>query len=155
MRLAVTIAVLAFIATPYLDGSAQEASPTAEKIARAEEASCVANLRAINVSQNSYWGGERTKGYAATLRELGPAGAGFLEPVIATGKKDGYRHTLTPKDKKAGQPIRHYSITAGPRKRLVNDQKSFFTDETGVIRFTDKNRVATSADTPLEAARNE
>src|SRR6516162_10061514 len=43
---------------------------------RAYELSCVATLQAINVANGPYWGGDPAKGYASSLRELGPRGAG-------------------------------------------------------------------------------
>ncbi len=123
-----------------------------EKRVRAYEEVCVSSLRVINVAQGSYWGGDSGKGYARTLKELGPAGVGFLEPVIASGTKDDYRFRLVPEHTGTNRSIMHYTITARPIKRLVKDQRSFFTDETGVIRFTTENRAATIADPPLDSA---
>lgn len=60
------------------------------------------------------------------------------------------RFKLIPEHTKASQPIRHYTITARPIKRLVKNQKSYFTDETGLIRFTTENRATARADTPLD-----
>jgi hypothetical protein len=132
--------------------SGQTTGPSQQELTRAYETSCVSNLRAINGAQGAYWGGDPVKGYARTLKELGPTGAHFLEPVIASGKKDGYRFRFVPEHTARNQPIRHYTITASPLKRLVKDQRSFFTDETGVIRFTTENRAATPADPPLDSA---
>jgi hypothetical protein len=119
-----------------------------EKRVKVSEAACIQNLRTINTAQSTYWGGDETKGFARTLRELGPAGAGLLEPAIASGKKGGYRYRLSAKTI-TDQPIKHYIVTATPIKRLAKHQRGFFTDETGVIRFTTENRVATRTDPPL------
>ena|SRR5689334_4072917 len=144
---AVTITVMSM---PLL-ASAGQARPKPNVLAKAYEDSCVQNLRTINVAEGSYWGGDSTKGFARTLSELGPAGVGFLEPAIASGKKGGYRFRLIPERVAAKQPIKHYVIIARPLKRLVGDQKSYFTDETGVIRFTRENRTPKVTDQRLES----
>ena len=118
------------------------------------EDACVLSLRAINGAQGQYWGGDETKGYARTLRELGPAGAGILERVIASGKKDGYRYRLVPERTAGTTPVRHYTVTATPIKWLSKNQRSFFTDESGIIRSTTQHRSATSADTPVDTHPN-
>lgn len=116
---------------------------------KASEDACVLTLRAINTAQVTYRGGDETKGFARTLRELGPKGEGILEPVIANGKKGGYRFRLTPERTSPVKPVERCIVTASPIKRFVKNQRGFFTDETGVIRFTTEERLATSADPPL------
>jgi hypothetical protein len=143
--------IIVFALIPYLTALAQEARPSPEKMARVDEEVCVSNLRAITGAQSDYWGGDPNRGYARTLKELGPAGVGFLEPVIATGKKDDYQYRLTPEKTAPSQPVKHYTLTARPTKRWTKDQKSFFTDETGVIRFTTENRAASKTDLPIES----
>jgi len=140
--------MLVLISTGIL--SAQTMSPNPRSRARAYEESCISTLRTINVAQASYQGGDENKGFASTLRELGPAGVSFLDAVMASGKKDGYHFRLTPEREGANNPIKHYTITARPIRRLIEDQRSFFTDETHVIRFTTENRDATAADPPIE-----
>lgn len=122
-----------------------------EEQVRTEEAVCITNLRAINTAQIYYQGGDETKGFARTLRELGPAGVGALGQAISTGIHGGYRYRLMPERTAANQPVRHYVITAQPVKRLVKHQHSFFTDESGIVRSTTQNRAATSADPPADA----
>ena len=117
---------------------------------RAYELSCVATLQAITVANGPYWGGDPAKGYASSLRELGPRGAGILDSVAASGKKDGYHFRLLPERTTDNQAIRHYTIEAWPIKRLVKNQRSFVTDETGVIRFTTENRTAKNTDPLLD-----
>ena len=116
------------------------------------EDACVLSLRLINDAQGLYWGGDQDKGYARTLRELGPSGAALLEPVIASGKKDWYRYRLVPERATGTTPVKHYSITATPIKWLAKNQRSFFTDESGIIRSTNQHRSATSTDPPIETS---
>ena len=149
-RSALLLITMAFACRVAQPGQAP-ASPDLEEQVRTQEEVCILNLRAINVAQITYQGGDETKGFARALRELGPARAGILEQAISTGVKSGYRFRLVPERTTANQPIRHYVITAQPVKRLVRHQRSFFMDETGIIRSTTQNRAATSADPPLEA----
>ena len=74
----------------------------------------------------------------------------ILDSVAASGKKDGYHFRLLPERTTHNQAIRHYTIEAWPIKRLVKNQRSFFTDETGVIRFTTENRTAKNTDPLLD-----
>ena len=106
-------------------------------------------MRTINVAEGTYWGGLESKGYAGTLKELGPQGESLIDEVMASGKKDGYRFRLTPEPNATSRPIKHYTITAHPIVRMSKDQRSFFTDETGVIRFTTENRNARITDPPI------
>lgn len=146
----VTVELVAFTCMGTLSAGAQRTD--SQDRAKADEASCIATLRTINVAQATYQGGDETKGFARTLKELGPAGGAFIDAVMATGKKDGYRFRLTPVSKPANSPVTHYTITAMPIRRLVKDQRSFFNDETNVIRSTTKNRAATAADPPINPA---
>jgi hypothetical protein len=121
-------------------------------MAKTYETSCVLSLRVINAAQGTYSSEHPEKGYASTLGELGPAGDQLLESVIVSGKKDGYLFRLVPNRKGVGSPVKYYSVAARPLRRLVNDQLSFYTDETGVIRFTAENRAARISDPPLDSA---
>src|SRR6266851_4187393 len=149
-RSALFLIIMAFACRVAQPGQAP-ATPNLEEQVRTEEAVCILNLRTVNAAQIAYQGGDETKGFARTLRELGPAGRGILGQGISTGMKSGYRFRYVPERTITNQLIRHYVITAQPVKRLVKHQRSFFTDETGVIRFTAQNRAATSADPPLDA----
>ena len=132
--------------------SAQRSTADLRERANQDEESCIATLRTINVAQITYWGGDDAKGFARTLGDLGPTGAGLIDVVMASGKKNAYRFLLTPERNATNRPIRHYTIIARPIRRLSEAQRSFFTDETGVIRFTKQNRAATVADRPLDSA---
>jgi hypothetical protein len=127
-----------------------DASSAEEKVTVLEKG-CVLNLRALNVAQITYWGGEDAKGFARTLKQLGPEGEGLLNAATTSGEKDGYRFRLVP-DQRAGEtnPIKHYVIIAEPVRRISKRQRSYFTDESGVIRFTEQRREPTSTDPPLE-----
>jgi len=147
---AITLVVVTSCLPPFLAQPGQSDDTVLGKQVEAYEKACILSLRTINTAQVTYRGGDETKGFARTLRELGPKGAGILEPIIANGKKDGYRFRLTPELTAPGSPVQRYTVIAQPLKRLVKNQRSFFTDESGVIRFTTENRSATSSDAALE-----
>lgn len=116
------------------------------------EKQCVLLLRTLNVAQGTYWGGDQTRGFARTLEELGPKGAQLLDANQVSGQTDGYRFRLIPdKTLRKDEFIKHYQIIAYPSPRLSRQQRSYFSDETDIIRFTDENRKATSADPTLAA----
>ncbi|MGA3106824.1 MAG: hypothetical protein ABSD53_20260 [Terriglobales bacterium] len=131
--------------------SVNESTNGVEQKVRPLEKACVSNLRTLNVAQITYWGGDDAKGYAPTLKQLGPDGAGLLNAATVSGKKDGYRLRLVP-DQSAGDatPIKHYKIIARPLTRLSKNQRSYYTDESGIIRFTEEPREPESTDPPLE-----
>jgi hypothetical protein len=117
------------------------------------ENTCIELLRTINVAQGTYWGGDTAKGYARTLKELGPTGVQLIDSIQASGRTPEYQLRLIPERRPGGRPIEHYAIVARPTKRLSKSQRSFYTDETGVIRYTTEDRAATVADSPLDSAQ--
>lgn len=126
--------------------------PDLKEGVEAYEKNCVLTMRMLNVVQGTYEGGDAEKGYARTLKQLGPSGAGILADAdLASGEKDGYRFRLIPQHTAKSHPVSYYSIIARPIKRLTRNQRSYFTDETGVIRFTSANRAPTVADPPIDS----
>ncbi|MFY9905017.1 MAG: hypothetical protein WAK62_07720, partial [Terriglobales bacterium] len=124
---------------------------SAEEQIRAREKACVLNLRSLNVAQITYWGGDDTRGFARTLKQLGPDGAGLLDAATVSGRKDGYRfRLLLGKTIGEAEPIKHYKLIAQPVKQLSSSQRSYYTDETGIIRFTEQEREPAITDPPLE-----
>ncbi len=129
---------------------AQKTDQSIKDRVKVEETSCVSTLRTINVAEGTYRGGVESRGYIGSLQKLGPSGEDLIDAVMASGQKDGCRFRLRPEPRIEHGRIKHYAITARPITRLSNDQRSFFTDETGVIRFTTKNREATLKDQALK-----
>jgi hypothetical protein len=62
--------------------------------------------------------------------------------------KDGYRFTYTPAPVGFGR-MASYTITAVPVDFGVSGTRSFFTDQSAVVRFTLENRPATARDNPF------
>jgi type IV pilus assembly protein PilA len=136
----------------------------------ANEASAVGSLRSVNTAAMVY-ATTFENGFPSSLEALGGATAGdstcnhaaFLDPSLTSGRKSGYIFTYTPQyPDGATAPVispkaaakgctaggaSGYTVTADPMQRGTNGQRSFFTDQTGVIRFSTNGESAT-ADSP-------
>ena len=136
----------------------------------ANEASAVGSLRSVNTGAMVY-ATTFENGFPSSLEALGGATAGdstcnhaaFLDPSLTSGRKSGYIFTYTPQyPDGATAPVispkaaakgctaggaSGYTVTADPMQRGTNGQRSFFTDQTGVIRFSTNGESAT-ADSP-------
>jgi hypothetical protein len=121
------------------------------------QAPALALLRSINAALDTYSADYPEIGFPGTLAVLSPAmdgqdpspdHAGLLwldlssDPYVS----DGY--VLTYRLLAAG-PEGAYSLTARPQSRKPGDS-SFYTDESGVIRYTFEDRDATADDDSIE-----
>jgi type IV pilus assembly protein PilA len=132
----------------------------------ANEATAISSLRAINTAALTY-AGMYSNGFPPSLRALGGRlpetceHSGILEPLIASGTKAGYKFTYKPRrtDKTDWPQVvkgacntigtRMYRVHADPIKRGATGQRSFYTDQTGVIRYeTDKTATEDSPALP-------
>ena len=132
----------------------------------ANEASAVGSLRAINAAAISY-SATYPNGFPPSLDSLGGSGvatcdhAGLIDPMLASGQKSGYvfsyalvSHTrlaprVSPEAAQAGCSEAGgtaYAASADPINRGVTGQRSFYTDQTGIIRFNPDG--AATADSP-------
>jgi type IV pilus assembly protein PilA len=136
------ILILAAIAIPNLLRS---------KIS-ANEASAVESLRTLNtvcVIYSTAYGG-----YPSALSNLGPAtpatatSADLIDSVLASGSKSGYSFIYSVGASDSSGGVLSYSVTAVPISTGTTGQRSFFTDQTGVIR-TNPIGTATAASSPI------
>jgi type IV pilus assembly protein PilA len=106
----------------------------------ANEAAAVGSLRTVNascVAYSSNWG----IGYPVSLSNLGPAkpataaAADLIDSTVAGGTKSGYRLTYVSSAPNNGK-IWSYTINANPVVPGQTGGRYFFTDQTGVIRYT-------------------
>ena len=126
----------------------------------ADEASAVGSLRTINTASITYLS-TYGAGFPANLTALGgppgaaatcTAGAQLIDNVLSTGMKTGYNFTFTPSGTAqtvggcTGYPS--YSITAVPVVAGQTGQRSFYTDQSGVIRFDTAGSSSVSAASP-------
>jgi type IV pilus assembly protein PilA len=119
----------------------------------ANEASAVGSLRTINTAEVAY-STTYNIGYSSTLPDLGPAGtatsttADLIDSVLSAGIKSGYSFVYTPGTADASGNINQYSLTGVPTNTGVTGQRSFFTDQSGVIR-ANPTGVASNTSTPI------
>jgi len=116
------------------------------------------SVRTINTAEVTYASTYNT-GFSRTLAELGETATGVKESAsradlidneLAQGRKKGYAFTYRPGQKDKGGRISTYTLTARPMK-WHKDAVSFFSDETGVIRWTRENRTPTAKDAPVDS----
>jgi type IV pilus assembly protein PilA len=126
----------------------------------ANESSAVASLRTINTAQVTYSTLYPTLGYADTLAKLGgaapctalPATACVLDNVVAQASaapsaKSGYFYTIAGTN---AAPITLYTFTGLAVSVGNSGQRGFFTDQSGVIRYTVDGTAPTIASSPIQ-----
>ncbi|MGH9718850.1 MAG: prepilin-type N-terminal cleavage/methylation domain-containing protein [Bryobacteraceae bacterium] len=117
---------------------------------QAYEAGAIKAITTIHTAQAQYYS---TYGrYAATLVELGPAATGgnvsaagsdLIPGDLAAGEKGGYRYILT-----ATQT--GYSVNANPVAFNNTGSRTFFSDQSLVIRQNFANEPATAASSEIK-----
>ena len=132
----------------------------------ANEASAVGSIRTINTSAVTYsstWGVQ----FPATMAAMGgtPGGAAtcgaalLIDPLLAaataaTSPKSGYFFTYTPGTATPAvngcAGVSTYTIVGQPAVPNQSGQRGFFSDESGVIRFTTDGSAPTVASPPLQ-----
>lgn len=139
----------------------------------ANEASAVGSLRVIETAAVSY-DSEYENGFPSNLEVLAanPGGeracnhAGLIEGALASGRRNGYVFTYTPvfPDNSAAPVISPkaaakgctsggasgFTVTADPLQRNTTGVRSFFADQTGVIRYAANGESATADSPPLQ-----
>ena len=153
MRFRVLVLIAALSTPIWGQGGARPHEPPAGANAAAGQAAsledaCISDLRLLGTAQGTYSGLHPDRGFARKLSQLGPKGENLVGPELPTGKKDGYRFTLTVKNAKS--PVSHYEIHATPLVRLIPTQDSYYVDETGVIRWTAEDRRAGPTDPQIK-----
>jgi hypothetical protein len=132
---AVPVGIIAAIAIPNLMASRRAAN----------EASAINSLRILGSAQATYQG---THGRFASLEELGAEN--LLDPRLATGTKNGYRFRVEVKLGQGTYP-EGFEVVAMPETYDSSGRRSFFIDETMVIRAADNHGgPLTSMDPPLQ-----
>lgn len=117
---------------------------------QARETAALASIRAVNQAQAQYYS---TYGrYATSLAELGPpsgggndteAGAGLLSTDLAAGKKQGYLFVITKTEE-------GYALNANPESFNGTGSRTFYSDQSTVIRFNPSKEPATAQSPELK-----
>ena len=125
------IGIIAQMAIPHLMRS---------KLA-ANEASAITTVRSVLNDETLYVTtlGSGRYGSMATL-----VSGMLVDTVVGSSTKDGYVFSIS-----LGAADTSFSIDARPTGYLNSGIRSFFADETAVIRYTTANSAATVSSTPL------
>ncbi len=149
MIVVAVIAIIAAIAIPNLLRSRMSAN----------EASATGGMRTLATSETMF----QTAGFVdndgdgvgdyGTLAQLGnPDGSGatppFIDQVLAGGQKQGYTFTATVTLGTA-TVAPAFTVVAAPTAPGRSGYRNYFTDESGVIRFTADGTAANASSTPL------
>ena len=108
----------------------------------ANESTAVSSIHAINTSEIAYSSANPTIGYSASLANLGPSGASYLDSVLSSGTKSGYVFTYV--QNTSSSPSVGYTLNADPITRGVTGQRSFYSDQQNVTHY---NMTAVSVST--------
>ena len=103
----------------------------------ANEASAVSSLKTLSAAAATYFPAQTPGGYPPNLAALIGANPPYIDSILGGGNKSGYSFTW-------GGGGNTYSVVAAPQTANVTGVRSFFIDQSGVIR------VGTSANgTPI------
>ena len=137
------ILIIAAIAIPNLMKSKMAAN----------ESSAVGSVRTVNTGEVTYAASCPGIGFSATLVELNTGavcagGTGIIDNVLSTGVKSGYTFTYTPVATNGLNTT--YTTVAVPQTVGTTGQRGFYSDQTGVIRYTLDGTAPTNAASALQ-----
>jgi prepilin-type N-terminal cleavage/methylation domain-containing protein len=121
----------------------------------ANEASAVGSLRSINTAEVTYSSTYPTQGFG-TLVQLSYGGAGctgtvahacLIDDTLAAGTKSGFTFAAS---NLTGTPVSTYSMNADAITIGSSGNRSFFTDQTGVIHAKAGANGAAATDPALQ-----
>jgi len=157
MRLAFKTSITVLLAQFLLVCAGVAAQEATQRPWNEQEASAVGAMRTINTAEVVY-AATYKKGFSPTLAALSEgaegaqptaARAALIDASLGSGKKRGYAFTYKPGARDANGHIKAYTVTARPMK-WQKGARSFFTDQTGVIRWTNKKRAPSAKDPAIE-----
>ncbi|MBI4601116.1 MAG: prepilin-type N-terminal cleavage/methylation domain-containing protein [Planctomycetes bacterium] len=122
------IAIIAAIAIPSLLNARKAGN----------EASAISSLRTLSTVNQQYR--TRFQSYSTSLANLSTTG--YIDSVLGSGTKSGYGFTYS-------GGTNTFTCAAAPSTAGTTGDRGFFTDQTGVIRFS-ASGTATSASAPLD-----
>ena len=99
----------------------------------ANEASAVSSIHAVNTAEITYVSSYPLIGYSALLTDLGPAGASYIDAVLAGGLKSGYVFTYV--QNASTVPSNGYTLNVDPVSRGVSGQRSFYSDQLNTTHY--------------------
>lgn len=110
----------------------------------ANEAAAMYSLRQIHAAELTYHS-KKANRYYGTLSEL--QSEALISPELASGTKSGYRFKVDAL-KDGGDGSSGFTVTATPTEYASSGRRSFFIDETGVLRAEDSHGLEASRFAP-------
>jgi len=104
----------------------------------ANEATTIAAMRTLSTAMESYRAAQSPPSYPGNLTDLNASDPPYVDDVLASGNKGGYNFTY------AGS-TNVYNVTAAPATPNVTGVRTFFVDQSGVVRVGND-----STGTPIE-----
>jgi hypothetical protein len=105
-------------------------------------------LQGLNDCLADYAQKDRDGGLPQDLRALRPPKSICASPDIASRQLQGYSFSFAAGSRDSRGRIQSYTIGARPLRFGETGKRSFYTDETGVIRQTEEDRPARASDSP-------
>lgn len=124
------ISLLAAIAIPNLIRARLSANEAAAETAIRTLHTAAQSYRAVNTA------------FPASLSVLASTTPPYIDSVLGAGSKNGYNFTIT-------AATNTFSATARPQNYGTSGARSFFVDESGVIRYTNADAEPTASDDPI------
>ena len=94
------------------------------------EALAKQTIRTYSTAMESFRAAQLPTTYPPDFAALASATPAFIDPLLATGIKQGYVFTYV------RTSANQYTLTATPVTANITGSNTFFIDETGVVRFT-------------------
>jgi hypothetical protein len=114
---------------------------------RPAEEDAISDVRHIITSQITYSATIGQGSYAPSLKEL--QNEGLLDDTLGSGTTNWYRFLMTAGPTDEQGTITTFSVVASPVEYGVTGWANFYSDESGVIRYTVEDRPAWVEDPPL------
>lgn len=111
------------------ESNAGEDSATKSEKEELSDSKAISSLREISTVCESYRAQQSPVRYPPNLKALFEANPPYVDQETGNGKKNGYIFTYTFID------ANKYTCVASPEKPSVSGNKTYFVDETGVIRL--------------------
>ncbi len=114
---------------------------------RPAEEDAISDVRHIITSQITYSATIGQGSYAPSLKEL--QNQGLLNDTLGSGTTNWYRFLMTAGPTDEQGTVTTFSVVASPVEYGVTGWANFYSDESGVIRYTVEDRPAQFKDLPL------
>lgn len=139
------IGIIAAIAIPSLLRSRMSAN----------EAAAAGGCKTLAAGQTDYNNNSSPHTYSRNMGNLGTGagagGVGFIDPALASGIKAGYTYYMVPGPTTGNNQTWTWSATAWPLTYQSTGVRSFYINESGIIRTSDMGGgVGTVAMPPLD-----